>query len=236
LLSRAARGGRREERKNLMHRLFRTTRAGVALLLIALVGLLAAACDDNAPVVPTPIPPTPRSVAIGPALQTGEPLTLKVALAQALPKAKEWNADALLEVASLQSTEEAPAAGDWLFTFTTPDGQQRALVAVSSVETQVQKLSGTIGKDVADEVQQHAGLVEQMLDSPAVIEKVTALNYQTAGQERIKIAYYTAGADISIDGRANPVVQVRLSKGDTSVQLNLDAVDGSLISKTDDQE
>jgi hypothetical protein len=225
------------ERKNLMHLSLRSTRAGGALLMLALLGLLLAACDDSAPVVVPTVLPTqpPRAVAIGPALQTGDPLTLKVALAQALPKAKEWNTDALLEVASLQSTEAAPAAGDWLFTFTTPDGQQRALVAVSSVETQVQKLSGAISPAVAEEAQQHAPLVDQMLDSPAVIEKVTALNYQTAGQDRIKIVYYTAGSDVSLEGRANPVVQVRLSKGDTSVQLNLDALDGSLISKNDDQ-
>ena len=220
-----------------MHLSFRLTRT-VALMLIALLGLLVAACDDAAPaVVPTAQPTQPpRAIAVGPALQTGDPLTFKVALAQALPKAKEWNADALLEVASLQGTEEAPAAGDWLFTFTTPDGQQRALVAVSSVETQVQKLSGAISEVVAQEVQQHAPLVEQMLDSPAVIEKVLAMNYQTTGQDRIKIAYYIAGADISIEGRANPVVQVRLSKGDTSIQLNLDALDGSLINKSGDEQ
>ena len=219
-----------------MHFSFRSTRVGVTLLLTALLGLVLAACGDTT--TPAPILPTqaPRSVAIGPALQTGEPLTLKVALAQALPEAKKWNAAALLEVASLQSTAEAPAAGDWLFTFTTPDGQQRALVAVSSVETQVQPLDGAISSEVAAEVQQHAGLIEQMLDSPAVIEKVTAMNYQTADQDRIKIVYYIAGADVSIEDRPNPVVQVRLSKGETSVQLNLDALDGSLISKNDDEQ
>jgi hypothetical protein len=221
-----------------MHLSFRAVRAGTGLLLAALLGLLLAACDDGPVVTPTAVPTrAPRSVAIGPALQTGEPLTLKVALARALPEAQKWNAAALLEVASLQSTNaETPAAGDWLFTFTTADGRQRALVAVSSVETQVQTLSSPIDEVVAQEVQQHAPLVDRMLDSPAVIEKVTALNYQTAGQERIKIVYYIAGADISINDHPNPVVQVRLSKGDTAVQLHLDALDGALISKIDEQQ
>jgi hypothetical protein len=206
--------------------------------MLLLLGLLVAACDDTAAPVPTPIPqvPTPsdRSVSIGPALQTGEPMTFKAAYAKAVPAALKWNAGALLEVASVQGTPEIPAAGDWNFTYISPDGQQRVLVAVSSVEVQVQNLSGGISARMAEDIAKHAAQMDQVLDSPALIDKVKALNYSIADQDRIKIVYYTSGEDIAISARPNPVVQVRLSKGETGVQLNLDAVDGSLINKNDE--
>ena len=138
----------------------------------------------------------------------------------------------MLEVGSLVATDKT-ASGAWNFTFATPDGQQRALIGVSGVDTQTQKLSGAVNNLVVKQSTDHAALVDQALDSPAILDKVKALNFTTEDQDQIKIVYYVSGEDVGISSYPNPVVQVRMLKGDNSVQLTLDAISGAVINRSD---
>ncbi len=230
--------------------------SGRWFVLLALIGLLAAACDNNTPANPTPVAATnatpgainpttvaadptalptqpSRSVAIGPALQTGgTPLTFKTALTKALPEAKAWNADALLELASLVSPT-GPGAGAWTLTFITPDGQHRQLISVSSVDTQTQGLNGAVSGPILDQVKAHSPLLEQAIDSPAIIDKVKALNYEMGTDTQVKIVYYASAENVGVSSYQNPVVQVRILKGETAIQLTLDALTGDLVNKVE---
>jgi hypothetical protein len=214
---------------------------GRGLLLLAVIGLLVAACDDGGPSNVTPVTnsnnptvlPTAeqRAVALGPALQNGgEALTFKTALAKALPVAKQWNPDALIELGSLVSPT-APGAGSWTITFVTPDGQQRELISVSGVDTQTQRLTGTVTAPIMLQVKDHNPLFDQVLDSPAIIEKVKALNYQMDADTQIKVVYYASAENVGVSSYPNPVVQVRLLKGESAIQLTIDALTGDVVAK-----
>ncbi len=219
-------------------RLFsRLSRTGGRLALLALLGLLVAACDSDNPVNPTPINnnlPTPtRVVTLGQAVETGgEPLTFKTALAKALPVAKQWNPDALVEVGSLIAPT-GPGAGAWTVTFVTPDGQQRDMISVSGVDTQTQKLAGSVSAPIMEQVKAHNPLFDQVLDSPAIIAKVQALNYQFDSDSQVKVVYYASAENVGVSSYPNPVVQVRILKGENAIQLTLDALTGELISKAE---
>lgn len=218
----------------------RLMRVTCRLALLALVGLLAA-CDSNTEPTATAVPlvpvatdtPSQRSQVIGPALQNGgTALTFKTALTKAQPEAVKWQANAVLEVGSLVSTDKT-ASGSWNFTFATPDGQQRVLIGVSGVDTQTQKLGGTVNDLVIKQMVDHAALVDQMLDSPAILDKVKALNYTIDDQDQIKIVYYVSGEDVGLSAYPNPVIQVRMLKGDNAIQLTLDGISGAVINKSD---
>jgi hypothetical protein len=239
-----------------MRILSRLFHSGSWLVLLAVIGLLAVACDNNTPANPTPVAATnstpgatnptavtadatalptqpSRSVAIGPALQTGgAPLTFKTALTKAMPEAKAWNTDALLELASLVSPT-GPGEGAWTLTFITPDGQQRRLISVSSVDTQTQGLNGSVSGHILDEVKAHSPLLEQAIDSPAIIDKVKALNYEIAADTQVKIVYYASAENVGVSAYKNPVVQVRILKGESAIQLTLDALTGDLVNKVE---
>jgi hypothetical protein len=221
-------------------RLFsRLSRAGRGLALLALIGLLVAACDSGNPANPASTNPaalpTPvqREVAIGPALQTGgDPLTFKMALTKAFPVAKQWQSAALVELGSLISPTE-PGVGAWSITFVTPDGQQREMVSVSSVDTQTQKLGGAVTAPLMEQVKAHNPLFDQALDSPAIIEKVKALNYPIDATSQVKMIYYASAENVGLSSYPNPVVQVRILKADNAIQLTLDALTGELVAKMD---
>ena len=110
---------------------------------------------------------------------------------------------------------------------------RRALIGVSGVDTQTQKLSGAVNNLVVKQLTDHAALVDQALDSPAILDKVKALNYNPADQDQVKIVYYISGEDVGISSYPNPVVQVRMLKGDNATQLTLDALTGAVINKSD---
>jgi hypothetical protein len=225
-----------------MHFSFRSLRIAGALLLLASLGLGLAACDSTDSATATAVPtagalptdtPSQRSQVIGQALQTGgTALTFKTALAKARPEAIKWEADAVLEVAALVATDKS-ASGAWNFTYASPDGQQRVLIGVSGVDTQTQKLSGAVNNLVVKQLTDHAALLDQALDSPDILDKVKALNYTTDDKDQVKIVYYVSGEDVGISAYPNPVVQVRMLKGDVATQLTLDALTGAVISKSD---
>ena len=218
----------------------RSARTGRGLLLLVMIGLLVAACDDNSPSNATPVtssdnptvlPTQERSVALGPAIQTGgDALTFKTALAKALPVAKQWNAEALVELGSLVSST-GPGAGAWTITFVTPDGKQRQLISVSGVDTQQQKMTGAATAPIMEQVKAHNPSFDQALDSPAIIDKVKALNYQMDADTQVKVVYYASAENVGVSSYQNPVVQVRLLKGESAIQLTLDALTGDLVAK-----
>jgi hypothetical protein len=216
-------------------RLFsRLSRTGGRLALLALLGLLVAACDNNTPTNPTPVAPTPtRVITLGQAVETGgEPLTFKTALAKALPIAKQWNPEALVESGSLIAPT-GPGVGAWTITAITPNGQQRELISVSGVDTQTQMLGGSVSAPIMEQVKAHNPLFDQVLDSPAIIAKVQALNYQFDSDSQVKVLYYASAENVGVSSYPNPVVQVRILKGENAIQLTLDAITGELISKAE---
>jgi hypothetical protein len=216
-------------------RLFsRLSRTGGRLALLGLLGLLVAACDNNTPTNPTPVGPTPtRVITLGQAVETGgEPLTFKAALAKVLPIARQWNPGALVELGSLIAPS-GPGAGAWTITVVTPDGQQRELISVSSVDTQTQTLGGSVSAPFMEQVKAHNPLFDQVLDSPAIVAKVQALNYQFDSDSQVKVLYYASAENVGVSSYPNPVVQVRILNGENAIQLTLDAITGDLISKAE---
>jgi hypothetical protein len=59
------------------------------------------------------------------------------------------------------------------------------------------------------------------------------LNYQFDSDSQVKVVYYASAENVGVSSYPNPVVQVRILKGENAIQLTLDALTGELISKAE---